>query len=291
MLWFSYQMRKPEVDMIVVTGATGLIGRQVVEALAAQGNPVRAVTRNPNATMPPGVEVAAPGPAAYRGATALFVNGRAVRDDAAAEVARAVDAGARRIVALSAINVDDDPAYQPSRLQGDRNREAEAAAVGSGVPWVSLRACTFADNTRLAWGPQLQVGDAVRYGYPTFQEAHLDDRDLAEVAVRALLDPELTDRRLVLTGPESLSLEETLDQLGEVLNRPLRYVALSPDDAHAAMVARGLPAEFATALMARYARYDHTPHPVTDDVATVLGRPARTFRQWAADHTALFPRN
>lgn len=277
--------------MIVVTGATGLIGRQVVEALARQGIPVRAVSRDPNAAMPAGVEVAAPGPAAYQGATALFVNGRAVGDAAAAEVARAVDAGARRIVALSAINVDDDPAYQPSRFQGDRNREAEAAAVGSGVPWVSLRACTFADNTRLAWGPQLQFGDVVRYGYPTFEEAHLDDRDLAAVAVRALVDADLTNRRLVLTGPESLSLKETLNQLGAALDRPLRYQALSPDDACTAMVSRGLPAEFVTALMARYERDDHTPRPVTDDVATVLGRPARTFRQWAADHTALFARH
>ena len=69
------------------------------------------------------------------------------------------------MVALSAINVDDDLDKQPSRYNGDRNKEVEDAAVASGLEWVSLRTSSFATNTLRAWGAQIRAGDVVRDPY------------------------------------------------------------------------------------------------------------------------------
>src|SRR5882757_7709883 len=134
--------------MIVVTGATGTVGRPLVALLKDQGVAVRAVTRSAGeGTLPAGVTAVAADltqpeslAAALEGATALFVHPRAVGENAGKLLALAAEQGVRRVVALSAINVDDDPEYQPSRFNGDRNREVEDAVAGSGLPWVAVRA-------------------------------------------------------------------------------------------------------------------------------------------------------
>ncbi|NYI04508.1 NAD(P)H-binding protein [Allostreptomyces psammosilenae] len=282
--------------MILVTGATGTVGRPLVEALRASGAGVRAVTRDrAAAALPTGVEVVEGDPSvpggiasALEGVTALFLHPRAVGDAAEELLALARERGVRRVVALSASNIDDDPAEQPSRLRGDRNREAEQAAVHSGLDWVSLRAGSFAANTLTAWGAQIRAGDVVRGPYADFAEPPLHERDLAEVAARALLTDQLVGRRLEPTGPESLTHAEQVAVIGRVLGRPLRYQEVPPEAATRGMVRAGLPEPFVTALMARYARGLGRPTPPTDDVAEVLGRPARRYAQWVADHAAAF---
>jgi uncharacterized protein YbjT (DUF2867 family) len=115
--------------------------------LANAGADVRAITRQPDtAGFPPGVEVVSSVAAALRGASALFLNSRALGDDLARVVDLARDEGVTRLIALSAINADDDFSRQPSRFRGDRNREVEQLAVDSGLQWVSLRPTTFASN-------------------------------------------------------------------------------------------------------------------------------------------------
>lgn len=286
--------------MILVTGATGLVGRCLVHLLVADGQKVRAVTRDVRsaAGLPPEADVAVADPTrpetlgeALTGVAAVFLQPRAVGTAAGRLLELARERGARRVVALSAINVDDDLDWQPSRLQGDRNKEAEEAAATSGLPWVSLRAGTFADNARRAWAGQLRAGDVVRYPYPAFAESPVHERDLAEVAVRALHgdDPVARrGRRLSLTGPESLRHVEMVAILGEVLGRPLRYEEIPPEAVIRAMTANGIPEAFVTGLMARYARELPYPAPLTGEVERVLGRPALTFAEWAADHAADF---
>jgi uncharacterized protein YbjT (DUF2867 family) len=141
--------------MILITGASGTIGRPLVASLARRGVAVRAVSRTPSAARwPAGVEPVAGDPSRpatiaghLAGVTTVFVHPRAVGTAAADLLALAKERGTTRVVALSAINVDDDPAAQPSRFQGDRNKEAEDAAVASGLDWVSLRSASFATNT------------------------------------------------------------------------------------------------------------------------------------------------
>ena len=291
-----YESRRIGVGMIVVTGATGTVGRPLVALLKDQGVAVRAVARFADAgTVPVGVEVhkadlarpeeVAP---ALEGARALFVHPRAVGESAAKLVALAAEKGVRRIVVLSAINVDDDPSYQPSRLNGDRNKEVEDAVAGGGLPWVAVRASSFATNAIGMFGAQVRAGDVIRAPYGDFAEAPIHEADLAAVIARALVDNNLDGRRISVTGPGSVTHEEMVAVIGEVIGRPLSFQEVPAELAVRGMVANGLPEAFVNALMARYERGAGNPAPVTDEVERILGRPARNFGQWVADHADAF---
>jgi len=282
--------------MIAVTGATGNVGSKVVKYLLAEGQEVLAITRSSSAVLPAGVEVLRADPSrpatlgsALRRVTAAFVHPRAVGDGAGEFVAFARRQGVERVVALSAMNIDAPLEDQPSRFQGDRNKEAEEAVVESGLEWVSLRASSYASNTIRMWAPQISAGDVVRYVYPAFAESSIDERDLGEVAAHALaFDENLTGRRLVLTGPQSLTHRQMVEIIGDVVGRRLQYQEIPPDAAAQGMIQRGLPEPFVRALMARYARETGKPALVTDEVQRILGRPARRFREWVIDNSAAF---
>lgn len=282
---------------VLITGATGAVGRLVVQRLVTEGARVRAVSRSPRgAALPYGVEVVQGDPRRpdamaehFVGVEAVFLYSRTFGDSADRLLALAAERDVSRVVALSAMNIDDPVELQPSRQRGDRNREAEEAAVASGLAWTSLRASSFAGNTLQAWGGQIRAGDVVRYVHAGFRESLLDERDLAEVAVRALLTDELVNRRLELTGPESLSHEQTVAVIAAALGRPLRFEELPTSAVAARLVGTGLPEAFVRALMARYDHYaDRDQHPPTGEVARVLGHPARTYGDWVADHLDAF---
>jgi uncharacterized protein YbjT (DUF2867 family) len=151
--------------MLLVTGATSTIGRPLTDVLVNQGAKVRAVTHNPQAAgLPAAIEVvegdlSRPDTIApfLEGVTALFLHPRAVGLAAGELLALASQRGVRRVVALSATNVDDPLDEQPSRYQGDRNKEVEDAAVASGLAWVSLRASAVAMYTLRAWGARIRA--------------------------------------------------------------------------------------------------------------------------------------
>jgi uncharacterized protein YbjT (DUF2867 family) len=285
--------------MLLVTGATGTIGRPLIDALVNQGAKVRAVTHDSQAAnLPAGVEVvegdlSRPDTIApfLDGVSALFLHPRAVGLAAGELLAAARQRGVRRVVALSATNVDDPLDQQPSRYQGDRNKEVEDAAVVSGLAWVSLRASSYAANTLRTWGAQIRAGDVVRGPYANFSEAPIHERDLAEVVARALGSDDLVarrGRRLELTGPQSLTQQQMVATIGGVLGRPLRYQELPPEVATQGMIQQGIPEAFVEALMARYAREVGQPAPLSGEVERVLGRPARTYAEWVADHAVAF---
>jgi len=282
--------------MILVTGATGTIGRPLIEVLSTAGVDIRAVTRKGQAAgLPDGVEVVAGDSsrpetlaAALRGVSALFLHPRAVGDAAFELLTLAREQGVQRVVALSAMNIDDPLDQQPSRYNGDRNKEAEDAAVTSGLEWVSLRPSSFATNTIGAWGAQIRAGDVVRYVYAAFEESLIDERDLAAVAGRALLSDDLLGRRLMLSGPQSLSHAELVATIGEVIGRPLRFQEIEPEVVKRGMIANGFSEPFVEALLARYARGVGQAAPVTGAVAQILGRPARTYAAWVAEHADAF---
>lgn len=283
--------------MILVTGATGTIGRPLMDLLTSEGAEVRAVTRDPNAAgLPAAVEIVEGDPArpdtiaaSLAGVTGLFLHPRAAGEAAGELLALAREHGVKRVVALSAMNIDDELAEQPSRFRGDRNKEAEDAAVASGLEWVSMRAGFFAVNTATAWGAQIRAGDVVRGPYAASTEAPIHERDLAAVAAHALLTDDVVDRRLVLTGPESLTQEEMVATIGDVIGRPLRYEELPPEVAKRGMIERtGFPEGFVDAYLALLAKAVGRPALTSGEVDKVLGRPALTFAEWVADHAAAF---
>ena len=136
---------------------------------------------------------------------------------------RARREGVTRLVALSAINADDDFSRQPSRFRGDRNKEVEELAVDSGLEWVSLRPTVFITNFFGMWAPQIQAGDVVNGPYATASTAPIVDRDISAVAAKALLTDELVGRKIPLTGPQAFTNTELVEVIGTVLDRPLRY--------------------------------------------------------------------
>lgn len=282
--------------MLLVTGATGTIGRPLIDVLVNEDVKVRAVIRGPQAAnLPAAVEVvegdlSRPGTIApfLEGVAALFLHPRAVGLAAGELLALARRRGVQRVVVLSATNVDDPLEEQPSRYRGDRNKEVEDAAAASGLGWVSLRASFFARNTLDAWGTQIRAGDLVRGPYASFAESPIHEQDLAGVGARALLTDELVGRRLELTGPQSLTHQEMVAIIGDVLGRPLRYQEVPPEAAKQGMLQHGFPEPFVQALMARYAWVVGQPAPLTGEVETILSRPARLYRQWVADHADAF---
>ncbi|QWF82557.1 NAD(P)H-binding protein [Amycolatopsis sp. CA-230715] len=283
--------------MILVTGATGTVGRHLIERLLTGRSGVRAVSRDPAAAgLPDPVEVVGADlartdvPAGLlHGVHAVFVNPAAVGENADKLVAAARYAGVGRLVVLAASNVEAPEGQQPSRFLGHRNREVEAAVVASGVEWVSLRPATFHTNA-LHWADQLRAGDVVRGPFAAVRETPVDPRDIAAVAALALSEDgaHLAGRRLELTGPQALSQHRLVADLGAVTNRRLRYQEIPATAVRQGMARIGAPDGFADAYVARLAHLLDHPPGTTDTIQRLLGRPAITFAQWAREHAAAF---
>lgn len=277
------------MNPILVTGATGNVGRPLVTLLVNAGAAVRAVTRQPDAAgLPAGVEVVTSAADGLRGATAVFLNSRALGEELATVVNLARREGVTRLVALSAINADDDFSLQPSRFRGDRNKEVEQLAVDSGLEWVSLRPTHFASNFVGMWSAQLQAGDVVAGPYASASTAPIVDRDISAVAAHALLTDELVGQKIPLTGPQAFTNAELVEIIGSVLDRPLRYQEVPAEFVRERFVGAGFPAEFADAYIALLSATVENPALVTHEVDKILGRPAESFASWVADHRPLF---
>jgi uncharacterized protein YbjT (DUF2867 family) len=270
-------------EPVLVTGATGNVGRHVVADLHDAGVPVRALTRHPDtARLPAGVEVVggdltAPdtlGPA-LAGVGAVFLLWPYVTDDRVADVVAVVTARARRVVYLSAMN--------PRGVF----ETVEGLLARSGVEWTFLRAGGFATNT-LGWADQIRAGGVVRWPYADAARSLVHERDLAAVAVRTLLEPGHGGGRYVLTGPAAITQADQVRAIGAAIGRPLRYQEISRDAGRARLLAQGFPAAFADHALDYWASLVDTPEPVTDEVARLTGKPARSFPEWATDHAADF---
>lgn len=274
---------------IVVTGATGNVGRPLVTELLTAGAHVRAITRQSGpAGFPPDVEVFDSPIEALSGASAVFLNSRALGahlEDVVAECGRA---GISKLVALSAINADDDDSRQPSRYRGDRNREVEQLAVGSGLAWVSLRPTVFATNFAGMWSAQLRAGDVVAGPYAAASTAPIVETDIAAVAAHALLTDELLGQRIPLTGPQAFTNSELAQVIGTVLGRPLQYCEIPISTVRQRFLSLGFSAGFADAYVAMLAESLDKPALVTHDVEKILGRPARPISHWVAEHRDVF---
>ncbi|MGY4925619.1 NAD(P)H-binding protein [Streptomyces sp. 900105755] len=281
--------------MILVTGATGTIGRDVVRQLAARGAKVRALTRDPaRATVPAGVEVVrgdhadpASLEAALAGATAAFLlrppGPDAGRD--AALVAAAREAGVERLVKLSAIATGEALAGPSAQW----HVAGERAVRESGLAWTVLRPSSFASNT-LTWLQALRAGEPVPNMTGDGASGVIDPRDIAEVAVRALLDAGHSGRTYTLTGPEAITVPGQAAVLAEVLGRPVPTRDLSPDETRDFLrTAWGMEGARADGVLTGLAFVRAGGNAVvTEDAREVLGRPARTYREWAEDHRDAF---
>ncbi|MDX3226308.1 NAD(P)H-binding protein [Streptomyces sp. ME19-01-6] len=272
--------------MIVVTGATGNVGRHVVDELVAAGAEVRALTRDPDsARLPEGVRVARTADLPLEGADAVFLNPAVVWDKGPGELLReAARAGVRRIVTLSSSSVLHPG---PGNDIGNHHHELETEIEASGLAWTHVRPGAFASNA-LQWAEQIRKGDVVYGPYAQAHTAPIHEADIAAVAARALLGEDHAGQAPVLSGPQSLTFAEQVSIIGEALGRPLRYEEIPPEAAREAMTGGGLPANVADTLLRMYAGFVGRPAEISAETERITGRPGRTFAQWASDHAAAF---
>jgi uncharacterized protein YbjT (DUF2867 family) len=274
---------------VLVAGATGNIGGELVRALAAAGAPVRGLVRGESpADLPPGVDAVVGDldrpdslRAPLEGAEAAFL--LPGFSDMPGVMRRIRDAGLRRVVLLSGSSAEE----------GDRDdaitrymRESEHAVRAGGVAWTILRPSGFMSNT-LQWVEPVRAGDVVRAPFAGVPIAVIDPSDIAAVAAVALLGSDQEERALRLTGPEALRPADRARILGEVLGREIRFEAQPDDEAHAEMSA-AMPAQYVEAFFSFYVEGKLDESVVLPTVEEVLGRPPRTFAQWAAAHAGAF---
>ena len=150
-----------------------------------------------------------------------------------------------------------------------------------------LRPGMFASNALHWWAPQVRKGDVVRWPYGAAETAPIDERDIAAVAARALLDARHRGADHVLTGPESLSQAAQVRAIADATGRPLRFEELSPDEFRRETAATW-PAAVVEMLLGAWRATLGQPAFVTSTVQEILGSPPRSFRQWAADNAAAF---
>ncbi|MFG2570090.1 NAD(P)H-binding protein [Streptomyces sp. NPDC048567] len=282
--------------MILVTGATGTIGREVLRRLLSD-RPVRIMARQPGRVTgaPPTARIvhgdftdpASLADALHNVHTAFLVtNPDGDDDDDTRFLDPARAAGVRHIVKLSAAAVTDRAADD---LITRRQRHNEDLLRASGIGWTLLRPRAFMSNT-LPWARSIRSGQVVRALYGTSANACVDPGDVAEVAVLALTGRgrDHAGGAYTLTGPQALSASEQTAQLSELLGLPLRFEELSPQQARTGLEAR-YPADITSALLESARRQHSGSKAVVDPTLPgLLGRPARTFRDWASDHLDAF---
>jgi uncharacterized protein YbjT (DUF2867 family) len=279
---------------VLVVGATGNVGRHVVEALRHAGARVRALARRPEAAgLPRGVEVIAGDltapeslDPALDGIEAAFLLWTAALATAEAVVGR-IAARARRIVLLSSPHQTPHPFFQQPNPLARFHAELDRLVEGAGVESTILRPGMFASNTIGWWAEAIRQGDVVRWPYGRAETAPIDERDIAAVAARALLEDGHVGRSYVLTGPEALTQAAQVETIGEALGRRLRLEELSPDGFREATAGRWPEPVVAMLLTAWGATLGHGAY-VTSTAGEVTGTPARSFRDWARDHADAF---
>ena len=284
----------------LVTGATGNVGRLVVDQLAEAGENVRALTRNPAAaTIRPGVEVAqgdlnepdtllAP----LRGVERMYLF--PVAKTARKVVDLAKRAGVRRIVVLSSGAVT-------TGYDTDFHLPVEQAVEASGLEWTHVRPGEFALNKLWLWGRSIRAESVVRDPYPDSAGFLVHERDIADVATAALLEDGHAGAAYTLCGPQWISNREQVGAIASAIGRDVRFEQVTPEQARELYLRQGGFAAANADFLLGFEDYSGAesdpgsretwtpPAPAAMPTAeAVTGRPARSFAEWARDHVRDF---
>ncbi|MFG2643570.1 NAD(P)H-binding protein [Streptomyces sp. NPDC048370] len=271
--------------MIVVTGATGNVGRPLIATLAAAGAEVTAVSRRPLADLPKGARhvQADLGRAeslreALRGAEALFVllAGELLGPGESADTLLAVakEEGVRKVVLLSS----QITATRPGAASHLRLREFEEAVRASGLDWTILRAGGFASNA-FAWAESVRSDRTVMAPFGDVALPVVDPADIAAVAAVALREEGHSGLVHELTGPVAITPREQADALADALGEQVTFVELTRESAFAHM-SRFMEEGVVNGTLDILGMPLPSEQQVSPDVEKVLGRPAAPFSAW-----------
>jgi uncharacterized protein YbjT (DUF2867 family) len=274
--------------VIAVTGATGNVGRALVHRLVAADRPVRALTRDPQRAALPEqaqtVRLQLDDPTLlFGGVTKLFLYAQALLDHPGLlDAAR--DAGVRHVVLLSSgIIKDGADETHPIHVM---HATAERQIRDSGLAWTFLRPNAFATNA-LQWAPQIRTGNTVRGIFANSLTAPIHEDDIAAVAEHALLDDGHEGAAHRLTGPQTLTNAEQVQAIGRAVGRALDFVEIPPDQAGTVLFPH-VPPHMLPDLLKTFAATVGVRPETTTTVEQITGTPARTFDDWAQDHTEDF---
>ncbi|MDP4505316.1 SDR family oxidoreductase [Nonomuraea turcica] len=286
---------------ILVTGATGTVGRHLIYHLLHQGQKVRALTRNPaTASLPEDVEViggdltdAGTLRPAFGGISAAHLitfggdyqplgNGQQIVD-----LLR--EGGVRKVTLLG----------------GWQEGSLEPAVRASPLEWTYLNPVQFMANFLTDWGEPLRTTGVVREPYGDRKSPPIHESDIAAVAATVLTQDGHADQAYHLTGPEVLTARQMIRHLAEATGRDLRFEELTPDQTRQEWGALGkrpnlslfraftqIPGVRDADVVEIFLQMVGTPNKygttLTDNVEKITGRPPRTFAQWAAEHAHHF---
>lgn len=265
---------------ILVTGATGRVGRYLVEQLLDAGYEVRALTRNPQkANLPAGAQVMAGDltkpetlEAAFEGISGLHMinfggDDYAPLQTGAEIVAIAKSAGVRRITVL----------------RGGEKGSVEAAVASSDLAWTFLEPVEFMTGA-LDWAESIRTKREVRQPFSERKTAIVHEADIAAVAARALVEDGHGGKTYTITGGEVLTPRAMVDIIASVTGHDIRFVTLTEAQAREEWAAAGMPSQVIEFFVWVYGNTPPAGYTVVPTVAQVTGCPPRSFAQWAAEH-------
>ncbi|GGS94846.1 nucleotide-diphosphate-sugar epimerase [Planobispora rosea] len=269
----------------LVTGATGTVGRLVVEELLAAGRQVRALTRNPGkADLPEGVEVVAGDLARLDSLAGVFDGVEAAHlinfagddysplPDGAGLVKLITEAGVRRVTVLG----------------GRAESDLEQALAATDVEWTLLEPVEFMSNTLRWWAQTIKTDGVVKEPFGDRLSALVHERDIAAVAATVLVEGGHGGRTYMLTGPEAITLRQKIAILGAAIGKDVEFVELTVDEARAKWRADGMGEETVEFLMEALGNTPEAGYTVVPTVKEITGREARGFAEWAEENAGAF---
>ena len=280
--------------MILVTGAGGTVGSEVVNQLQPTGAQFRAAYHSQSkadAARAKGIDAVLIDydkpetlDAALQGIDKLFLLSSSNPSQELKAIDAAKRAGVKHIVKLSVIGAEEE-AF--SFAKG--HRAAEKAIEASGIAWTFLRPNGFMDNMHNYMGDTIRKQNAFYSSTGEAKIAHIDVRDIAAVAVKALTEPGHEGKSYTLTGPEAVTYGEIASKISAATGRTINYVNVSDADIKSGMTGSGAPEAYADAFLdlLRWYRTGDAAR-VSNEVKRITGRDPIAFEQYARDHAADF---
>lgn len=273
------------MGLCLVTGATGNVGRHIVNELLEKGYRVRALTRNPEkANLPIEAEVVQGDLARpeilhtiLEGVTSVHLittdgaSGKPLQS-APEIVKQMVQAGVKKSTVMW------------SGQQGP----VEQAVKESSIEWTILQPQEFMSNM-LAWVDSIRENGIYEDGFGSRKTALIHEGDIARVVAAVLTEDGHAGREYTLTGPKTHSIAELVRIIGDVIDRDIQFHELSEKEIRNRMKNEWGSDESEIDYVLSW--YKNTPaegYTVVPTVEEITGRPARTFRQWAEEHRHLF---
>ena len=275
--------------MICITGAGGTLGTEVIRQLVAKKESFRgayfskekAETARLNGIEAVLIDYHQPATlrAAFKDCDKLFLLGPNVPNQTELEIdaiEAAKAAGVGHIVKQSVMGANDE-SYSLAKV----HRPVEKAIESSGLRWTFLRPNSFMQNSVTFMGETIKAEGAFYSASGTAKISHVDVRDIAAVAFRALTEPDHQGKAYTLTGPEALTYDELAGNLTEALGRPIRHVSLPPSELRDGMLAEGMPDALADRMLdlERYFREGHASL-ITHEITNLTGKGPRQYAEY-----------